>query len=353
MSTVLVTGATGFIGGHVTQALLDRGHQVRALVRPGSGLRWEHPSLSVAAGDVRNPASLAAAVEGCDSVVHLAALYTFWAPERLMRQVNVEGTRNVLQAAANAGVKRIVHTSTVSTVRLHRDGTRGDETQDARPQDLVGPYKRTKFEAEQVAQQFAWRGTPVVIVNPTAPVGPGDRRPTPTGKVVLDFLRRALPAYVNTGLNLVDIADVAEGHVLALEKGQVGERYLLGSQEGNLTLAQVLQALEQLTGLPAPQRRVPWALAMAAAYVDRLVEGTLLRRQPRIPLEGTRMARKYMWVDCSKAVRELRLPQHSVQDALRRAVDWYVAEGYAHMPASRPIKPSPKRLPKRLSQDKP
>ncbi len=340
MSLVLVTGATGFIGGHVVQALLSRGYQVRAFLRPGWALEtWQssmgpggaasgpQANLEVAYGDVTDPTAVAAAVHGCDDVVHTAGLYTFWTPRhRRMHDVNVNGTRIVLQAAADAGVRRIVYTSTVGTVRLDRDGALGDETEDALPHELAGPYKRSKFEAERVARQFAQQGAPVVIVNPTAPVGPGDSRPTPTGRVILDFLRRGFPAYVDTGLNFVSATDVAEGHVLALERGRVGERYLLGNMEGNLSLKALFGALECITGLAAPRRRVPWALAMAAAYVDWFVEGTILRHQPRIPLEGTRMARKRMWVDCSKAVRELGLPQRPVEEALREAVAWFIAQ---------------------------
>ena len=343
MSLVLVTGATGFIGGHVVQALLSRGYQVRAFLRPGWALEERQSAmgsggvvngpqsdLEVSYGDVTDPPAVAAAVQGCDGVVHTAGLYTFWTPRRRrMRDVNVNGTRNVLQAAADAGVGRIVYTSTVGTVRLDRDGALGDETEDALPHELTGPYKRSKFEAERVARQLAHQGAPVVIVNPTAPVGPGDNRPTPTGRVILDFLRRGFPAYVDTGLNFVSVTDVAEGHVLALERGRVGERYLLGNLEGNLSLKELFGILERITGVPAPKRQVPWALAMAAAYLDWFVEGTILRRQPRIPLEGTRMARKRMWVDCSKSVRELGLPQRPVEEALREAVAWFAAQARA------------------------
>ena len=330
MKRVLVTGATGFIGGHVARALLERGYGVRALVRSDSSLGWSRPEMESVEGDVRNRASVAAALQGCDSVIHAAALYTFWAPKPgLMYEVNVRGTRNVLEEAHRAGVERIVYTSTVSTLKHRGGGTLADESEDAEPADLVGHYKRSKFQAEMEARRLTEQGAPIVIVNPTAPVGPADVKPTPTGQVIVDFLRRAIPAFVDTGLNLVDVADVAEGHVLALERGVVGERYLLGSQEGNLTLREILQMLAGITGLPAPRRRVPMGLALAAAYVDQFVEGTLLRRRPRIPLEGTKLARKPMWVDCSKAVRELGLPQRPVEDALHQAVEWFTTQGYA------------------------
>ncbi len=329
MNRVLVTGATGFIGGHVARALLERGYQVQALLRPGQELSWRHPELDAAFGDIRDRPSVAAALRGCDAVVHVAGLYTFWAPRpALMYQVNVQGTRNVLEEACQAGVERIVHTSTVGTIKHSGGGTLADETEDAEPGDLAGHYRRSKFQAEMEARRLADQGAPLVVVNPTVAVGPGDVKPTPTGRVIVDFLRGAIPAYVNTGLNLVDVADVAEGHVLALERGAVGQRYLLGNQEGNVTLEEMLRMLAGLTGLPAPRRRVPMALALAAAYLDQFVEGTLLRRQPRIPLEGTQHARKPTWVDCSKAVRELGLPQRPVRDALRRAIEWFSAEGY-------------------------
>ena len=329
MNRVLVTGATGFIGGHVARALLERGYRVRALLRPGQELPWSHPALGAAFGDIRDRPSVAAALQGCDAVVHVAGLYTFWAPKpKLMYQVNVEGTRNVLEAAFEAGVERIVHTSTAGTLKHRGGGTLADETEDAEPADLAGHYWRSKFQAELQARRLAGQGAPVMVVNPTVAVGPGDVKPTPTGQVIVDFLRGAIPAYVNTGLNLVDVADVAEGHVLALERGEVGQRYLLGNQEGNITLKEMLRMLAELTGRPAPRRRLPMALALAAAYVDQFVEGTLLRRQPRIPLEGTQHARVPTWVDCSKAVRELGLPQRPVRDALRHAIEWFSAEGY-------------------------
>ena len=330
MSLVLLTGATGFIGGHVAQALLSRSYEVRALVRPQSTLALQAPGLSVAPGDIRDPGSVAAAMEGCDAVVHTAALYTLWTADPAeVYEVNVGGTRNVLRAAVAAGVQQVVYTSTMSTVSLRTDGVPADESQLARPEELAGHYKRSKFQAERIARRMAAQGLPVVIVNPTAPVGPGDVRPTPTGKVIVDFLRRAFPAYVDTGLNLVDVADVAEGHVLALERGTPGERYVLGNAEGNVTLVEQLRMLAEITGLPAPSLRIPHGVALAAAYADALIEGKLLRRPPRVPLEGARMARKHMWADPSKAIRELGLPQHSVRDALKRAVDWFTANGYA------------------------
>ena len=324
-----VTGASGFIGGHVARALLERGHDVTALVRRGSALRLAHPRLTLAEGDVLDRASLDRAVAGCEAAFHVAALYNFWSPDRdAMWWVNVDGTRNVLEAAQAAGVERIVHTGTVSTLHFPEDGSPATEERTAAPHELVGAYKRTKFEAERVALSMAAAGAPIVVVNPTAPVGPGDVRPTPTGRIIVDFLRGAMPAYVDTGLNVADVADVAEGHVLAWEKGKVGERYLLGNAEGNLTLAEMLRLAAEAGGRAAPRLRIPYRLALAAAYADRVIEGSLLRREPRIPLEGARIARKPMWADPSKAVRELGLPQSPPADALRRATEWFAENGY-------------------------
>ena len=327
---VLVTGATGFIGGHVARALLAHGHEVRALVRPGRELSLPHQDIEMAAGDIRDRASIDRALAGCDAVMHVAALYAFWPPDlKAMRETNVAGTRNVLDAGLAAGVERIVYTSTVATVHFSDDGTPANETSLAGPADLVGPYKRTKYEAERIARRMAGAGAPIVIVNPTAPMGPGDARPTPTGKVIVDFLRGALPAYVDTGLNVVDVSDVAEGHVLALERGIPGERYILGNLQGNLSLRQMLELLASVTGRTPPGWRVPYRLALAAAYADHFVEGKLLRREPRIPLEGTRMAARRMWADPSKAVRELGMPQSPIDAALRRSAEWFWEHGYA------------------------
>ena len=334
---VFLTGASGFIGGHVAQALLERGCHVTALVRPGGAPRFTHPRLTLAEGDVCDRGSVDRAIAGCRAAFHVAALYTFWSPDRdAMWRVNVDGTRNVLEAAQAAGVERIIHTSTVSTLHFPADGAPATEARTAVPYELIGAYKRTKFEAERIALTMAAAGAPVVVVNPTAPVGPGDVKPTPTGRIIVDFLRGALPAVVDTGLNIVDVADVAQGHLLAWEKGTVGERYLLGNAQGNLTLAETLRMLAEASGRrAAPRRRVPYRLALAAAYADRIIEGSLLRREPRIPLEAARMARKPMWADPSKAVRELGLPQSPVADALRRAVEWFAENGYLRGARSR------------------
>lgn len=339
--TVLVTGASGFVGAHVATALTERGYVVRALVRHGSALPAHLGGVEVAAGDVRERASVAAAAAGCWGVVHVAARYSFWEREDDEPFLtNIEGTRIVLEEAVRAGAERIVHTSTVGTLRFPEDRPAIEDDRGG-PADMVGPYKRTKWEAERIARRMAAAGAPIVIVQPTAPIGPADARPTPTGQVILDFLRRRLPAYVDTGLNLVHVADVAEGHALALERGQPGRAYLLGHRDGNLTLASLLAMLARMTGLPAPRLRLPVSLAVGMAHLDALVEGWLLRRSPRIPLEGTRMARKHMWADPSRAIAELGLPQRPVAQAVWDAADWFFAGGHAPAPAGWPAVPRP------------
>ncbi|MFQ5860778.1 MAG: hopanoid-associated sugar epimerase, partial [Dehalococcoidia bacterium] len=326
---VLVTGATGFIGGNVARTLLARGYQVRTLVRPESStLTLRDTRAEQVHGDVRDRESVARALEGCQAVFHCAALYAFDLPDpRLLYETNVTGTRVVLEEARRAQVERVVYTSTVSTIGLPGNGTLGREELEPTPDELVGHYKRSKWLAEQEARRFAREGLAVVTVNPTAPVGPWDVKPTPTGRLVLDFLLGRMPAYIATGMNLVDVEDVAVGHVLALEKGQPGQRYLLGHR--NMTLREVLETLAQITGRRAPRIQVPLRLALALGYLDQLLEQRLLRRQPRIPLEGLKVARKPMYVDCQRAVQELGLPQSPVEGALEKAVRWFRAYGYA------------------------
>lgn len=282
-------------------------------------------------------------MEGCEAVVHAAAHYALWSPDpSIVYDVNVQGTRNVLETAVDLGVERIVHTSTVGTIRFRKDGT-ANEDDWVIPQIIDSHYKRSKYEAERIALRMAQKGAPIVIVNPTAPVGPRDVKPTPTGKIVLDFLRGDLPAVVDTGLNLVSVTDVAEGHVLALEKGVPGKRYLLGQIDGNLTLLDILRKLSAITGIPAPRWRIPHALARVLGEIDNVVEGALLHREPRIPLEGVRMAHHKMWVDPSLAVRELGVPQHSIDEALKQAVAWFYDRGYASRPSSPPNTQRPHR----------
>ncbi|MCE2404714.1 MAG: NAD-dependent epimerase/dehydratase family protein [Dehalococcoidia bacterium] len=324
---VLVTGATGFVGANVARSLEAFGHSVRALVRPGSStLNLKDTGFETVPGDIRDRESVVRGLRGCDAVVHCAAAYTFWARDPgVIYDVNVSGTRVVLEEALKAGVGRCVYTSTVSTVHIPKGGL-GTEEVSASPGELVGHYKRSKHQAEQEALDLAGRGLPVVVVNPTTPVGPWDVKPTPTGRIVLDFIRGRVPAYVDTGMNVVDVEDVAAGHVLALEKGIPGERYLLGNR--NMTLAQVFGVLEGLTGRRAPRLKLPTWMAIAAGYVDQVVEGMVLRREPAIPVEGLKVSRKPMYVDCRKAVETLGVPQSPVEGALEKAVRWFREHGY-------------------------
>ena len=325
---VLVTGATGFIGGNVARALQSRGYETRALVRTSSStLTLEDTGIETALGDVTDRESIARALKGCQAVVHCAALYRFWSPEpRSIYEVNVTGTRIVLEEALKAGAARCVYTSTVSTVGVPREGL-GTEEAWPSEKDLVGHYKKSKYLAETEALKLAQMGLPVVVVNPTTPIGPWDVKPSPTGRMVRDFIRGRIPAYIDTGMNLVDVEDVAMGHILALEKGRPGERYLLGNK--NLTLAQMFKVLEGLSGRRAPKIKLPIWLVIALGHLDQLVEGKLLRREPIIPLEGVRVAKKPMYVNCEKAVRELGLPQSPVEGGLERAIAWFREYGYA------------------------
>ena len=325
---ILVTGATGFIGSNVARAAQARGYEIRALVRPRSStLNLKGLDIEMAQGDVRDRDSVARALMGCQAVIHCAALYTFWAPRpEVIYGTNVEGTRLVLEEALKAEVVRCVYTSTVSTVGIPKEGV-GTEENEPSPRDLVGHYKRSKYLAEKAAFGLAKKGLPLVVVNPTAPVGPWDVKPTPTGRMVLDFIRGRIPAYINTGMNLVDVEDVAKGHVLALEKGRLGERYLLGNE--NMTLGQVFSLLERVSGKKAPRVRIPIWLAMGAGYLDEFVEGRVLGKEPSIPVEGLKHSRKPMYVSCEKAIKGLGLPQNSVERALGRAVNWFRDYGYA------------------------
>lgn len=322
---VLVTGATGFVGSHVVRQLLERGDRVRVLVRPESPLRaLEGLEVDVAEGDLRDAASVRAAASGVRQIFHVAADYRLFAKSSAeIYATNVRGTTNVL-AAIDSGVERVIYTSTVATIAVPRDSL-PDETTTSSLGEMIGHYKRSKWLAERVALDAAARGAPVVIVNPTTPVGPGDARPTPTGQVILDFLRGRMPAYVQTGLNVVPVEDVARGHLLAAERGRIGERYLLGGR--NMTLKEILEALAAITGRPAPRIRLPWRAAMAIGYADH-VFAHVSGRQPRVPLDGVRMARHLMWVSSEKAERELEFKSGSVEAALERAVRWYRQEHY-------------------------
>ena len=330
--TVFVTGGSGFIGSRVVRMLAARGDRVRALVRPTSPLQnLEGLPIDLVRGDLLDRESYEDALRGCDQVYHLAADYRLWSrsPKTLYR-VNVDGTRLLLQAAGDAGVNRIVYTSSVGALGLPRGGGQGRENTPVALEDMVGHYKRSKFLAEEVALQAAEAGLPVVIVNPSTPVGPGDIKPTPTGQMILDFLNRRMPAYVDTGLNLVDVDDVAAGHLLAAEKGRVGQKYILGCRD--LTLREILESLARLTGTTAPHVRIPWPVAFGIGAVNTLFVGGLLKRKPRVPLEGVRMARKKMFFNCSRAIEELGLPQSPVEQALGRATRWFCEHGYVREP---------------------
>jgi dihydroflavonol-4-reductase len=326
--TTLVTGATGFVGSHVARLLLEQGNAVRVLVRPASDLRAVHGlAVERVAGDLRDAASLAAALRGVRRVFHVAADYRLWSrrPQEFYES-NVGGTRNLLAAAAAVGCERFVYTSTVATMAVERPGPLPDEGTQSELQEMVGHYKRSKWLAEQEALAAAARGLPVVIVNPTAPVGAGDWKPTPTGRMILDFLTGRMPAYVDTGLNVVGAEECAAGHLLAAEKGAVGQRYILGGR--NMLLREILAVLAGITGVPAPRLRLPHAVAFAAGCADTLL-ARLTGRAPRIPLEGVRMARHKMFVDTSRAPRDLGFAPGTPEAALERAVRWYQENGFA------------------------
>jgi dihydroflavonol-4-reductase len=325
----LVTGGTGFVGANVIRALVQRGAEVRALVRPRSDTRnLDSLDVELVAGDLRDRGSLEAALDGCDTLYHVAAMYALWASDpREMYASNVTGTVNLLEAAGMAGVRRVIYTSSVATVGLPKDGMPGTEDISLHPEDLVSDYKRSKYLAEQEVLKYAKQGLPVVIVNPSFPVGPWDVKPTPSGQIIVNFLRGKIPAYVNTGLNVVDVEDVALGHLLAAEKGRVGERYILG--HANLTLPAMFQLLEQISGVRAPKVRIPYGMAYLSACVSELVANTITHKPPFVTLAGVKLARKCMFFDASKAVHELGFPQTPAVEALRKAVRWFRAHGYA------------------------
>jgi dihydroflavonol-4-reductase len=325
---VLVTGGTGFVGANLVRELLGDGHAVRVLARPGGDRRaLEGCAVDIVEGDLLDVRSLRVAVAGARHVYHVAADYRLWAPDlKVLYRANVDGTRHLLAAAAEAGAERIVYTSTVGAVGIPEDGTPGDETTPVSLCDMVGAYKASKFLAERVADEWAARGAPVVIVNPSAPVGPWDVRPTPTGQMIVDFLNGKMVGSVDTGLNVVHVRDVARGHILAAEKGRVGERYILGHR--NLSLLEIFRMLSTLTGVPAPRFRVPYVVAWTAAAA---MEGLSLitRRPPAVPLTAVRMSRKRMYFDATKAIKELGLPQTPAETALKDAVAWFTDRGYA------------------------
>jgi dihydroflavonol-4-reductase len=324
-----LTGATGFVGSHVARALAAQGADMRLLVRANSNTKnIDDVKADRVTGDLRDPASLEKGIAGCDVVFHVAADYRLWVrdPEE-MYAANVEGTRAILEAARKNRVRRVVYTSSVATMGFTSKGQSADENSPVSLDNMIGPYKRSKFMAEQVAIEAARSGQDVVIVNPSTPVGERDIKPTPTGRIVVDFLKRKFPAYVDTGLNLVDVTECARGHLAALEKGRTGERYILGGE--NLTLKQILDKLAAITGLPSPTVRVPYVLALATGVVHEIITGRIRGREPRATIDAVRMGRKKMFVSSAKAERELGWKHAPVDDALRRAADWFRANGYA------------------------
>jgi dihydroflavonol-4-reductase len=326
---VFVTGATGFLGSHVARVLAEQGADLRLLVRPTSNLKnLEGLKAERAIGDLRDLVLLERAMAGCEVVFHVAADYRLWVrdPAEMYRS-NVEGTKAILEAARKNSVRCVVYTSSVATVGFTGNGHPADEDSPVSLADMIGHYKRSKFMAEQIAREAGRGGMRVVTVNPTTPVGEQDVKPTPTGRIIVDFLKRKFPAYVETGLNLVDARQCALGHVAALEKGKSGERYILGGE--NLTLKQILDKLGAISGLPSPKVKLPYFVAYAAGAVDQTVQGRLLGREPRATIETVRMGKKKMWASSSKAERELGWKTVPVNDALRRAVEWFQANGYA------------------------
>lgn len=324
---VFVTGATGFIGFHTAKLLREKGLEVVAMTREGSGPAiLRSIDVEPAIGDIRDYDSIIRAAKGCSQIYHLAADYRLWVPDpRTMYDINVQGTRNIMMAAAKSAIEKVIYTSTVGVLALSENGTPSNEQSFARIDEMTGHYKRSKFIAEQEVYKFIGQGLPVVIVNPSTPVGPMDRKPTPTGMMIVDFLNGRMPAYLDTGLNFVDVEDVALGHWLASKHGKTGERYILGNR--NMTLGSFLAMLAKITGKKAPGVRLPYYPILAAAYVNEAIS-KITRRQPRIPLTGVRMARRYMYFDCSKAIRELGMQQSSVEDAVQNAIEWFRANGF-------------------------
>ena len=321
--TTLVTGATGFLGSALARELLKEGRTLKLLVRKNSDTRnIDDLDCEVAYGDLQDRDSLKSALMGCQTLYHTAAYYSLWSQDKkLIYDINVQGTRNILESALEMGVKKVVYTSTVGCIGLSEDGSPANENQPMNPATLCNDYKLSKYEAEQVAHELFGRGLPVIIVNPSTPIGPRDIKPTPTGKIILDFLNRKMPAYIDTGLNLIDVTDCARGHILAEEKGRLGERYILGNK--NVSLKEILLALETLTGLKAPRIKMPYWVAYAAGLACEWASDNITHQPPSVPLAGVKMAKYFMYFDPSKAIRELGLPQNPVENALGQAVRWF------------------------------
>lgn len=323
-----VTGATGFIGASIVRELLRDGREVRALVRPNSNLsNLKGLDVELWKGDLLDATSLSSGLEGCDVLYHAAADYRLWTrdPDEMYR-TNIGGTKAILEAALESGVSRVVYTSSVGTLGNPGNGLSGNEETPVSLADMVGPYKKSKFLAEREAESFIARGLPVVIVNPSTPVGPWDIKPTPTGKIIVDFLQRKMPAYLDTGLNLIAVEDCARGHILAELKGAVGCKYILGN--ANLSLRDIFGMLQEITGIPAPRVRLPYTPVLIAAWLNAGLS-RITGREPLIPLAGVRMAAHHMYFDSGRAVRELGLPQTPVMKSLEQAVEWFRMNGYA------------------------
>ncbi len=325
----LVTGATGFVGGAVARALVAAGTQVRVLVRPGSDLRnLEGLKVEQVHGDLRDRESLRQALRDCEHLYHVGAHYALWAKDpAIFYDINVTGTKTLMAAAREVGTQRIVYCSTIGAIGLPPGGGLGAEETPVSLDQMAGHYKRSKYLAEQEVLTLAKQGLPVVIVNPSAPVGAADVKPTPTGQIIVDFMKGRMPAYIETGMNLIDVDDVAAGHLLAMEKGRLGERYILGNR--NLLLREVFETLSRLTGVKAPSLKLPRLAILPLAYANQWLADYVTHRPPRIPLEGVRMAKYKMHYDCRKAIRELGLPQTPPEVALDKAVRWFRDHGYA------------------------
>lgn len=324
----LVTGATGFIGSNLVKALISNGFPVRALTRENSNSsNLKNLDIEIHHGDLLDYKSLERALKGCVFLFHVAAHYSLWDVSKdLIYKINVDGTRNILKAALKTGIKKTVYTSTVGCIGIPKNNSSGNEDTPVDQSTLSNSYKHSKYLAEKEALKFFENGLPIVIVNPSTPVGPGDVKPTPTGKIIVDFLNRKIPAFIDTGLNLIDVRDCALGHILALKKGKIGERYILGNQ--NLSFHKILLLLEEITGLKAPRLKIPYSAALIAAYINELISDYITRTPPKIPLAGVKMAKYFMYFDASKAVKELGLPQNPIKKALEDAVVWYRENGY-------------------------
>jgi len=322
--TTLVTGATGFLGSAIARELLRDGRKIKLLTRSNADLRnIEGLDAEVVIGDLRDKDSLKFALRDCSKLYHAAAYYSLWNKDRkLIYDINVQGTRNILETALDLGIEKVVYTSTVGCIGLSKDRSPTNEDSPLDPSTLSNDYKMSKFQAEKVALEMHGRGLSTVIVNPSTPVGPRDIKPTPTGKIVLDFLNGRMPAYIDTGLNLIDVTDCARGHILAEETGEPGERYILGNK--NMSLKEILIALEKITGIRAPSFKIPYWVAYSAGLACETLSNLVTKAPPAVPLAGVKMAKYFMYFDSSKAIRKLQLPQNSVENALRQSVQWFM-----------------------------